>query len=433
MIEPLYDIIGVGIGPFNLGLAALLAPTGVKSLFLEQKPKFQWHSGLLIEGCTIQVPFLADLVTMADPTSPYSFLNYLQAHSRLYHFYLYENFHIPRQEYNHYCQWVAQKLDCCQFGQRVEGITWENTGTESSYQVQVRQVETGAVLTYNARHLVLGVGSIPQVPPCFRTVHSEKVFHSAEFLHKRDRCRESTSITVIGSGQSAGEVFYELLQEQSSYGYHLEWYTRSPGFFPMEYSKLGLEHFSPDYTTYFYSLPPQKRDGILSQQNLLYKGISAKTIADIYDLLYERSVCGNQPDIKLLSLVEVKEVESVGDRFILGYRHRQQETRFTHETDCIILATGYDHAIPNCIEGIRDLIAWDDKNRYGVKLDYRLALTQDIPNQIFVQNGELHSHGVGAPDLGLGAYRNSVIINTLLGESVYRVNRRNVFQQFGVT
>lgn len=432
MIEPLYDVIGVGIGPFNLGLAALLAPTPVKSLFLEQKPKFQWHSGLLIEGCTIQVPFLADLVTMADPTSPYSFLNYLHAHSRLYHFYFYENFHIPRQEYNHYCQWVAQQLDCCQFGQRVEGITWENTGTESYYQVQVREVETGAVLRYNTRHLVLGVGSIPQVPPCFRTVHSEKVFHSAEFLHKRDRCRESQSITVIGSGQSAGEVFYELLQEQPSYGYHLEWHTRSPGFFPMEYSKLGLEHFSPDYTNYFYALPPQKRDLILSQQSLLYKGISAKTIADIYDLLYERSVCGNQPDIKVLSLVEVKEIESVGDRFILGYRHRQQETRFTHETDCIILATGYDHAIPNCIEGIRDLIAWDDKNRYGVKLDYRLALTQDIPNQIFVQNGELHSHGVGAPDLGLGAYRNSVIINTLLGESVYRVDCRNVFQQFGV-
>ena len=29
---------------------------------------------MMIEGTTIQVPFLADLVTMADPTSPYSFL-----------------------------------------------------------------------------------------------------------------------------------------------------------------------------------------------------------------------------------------------------------------------------------------------------------------------------------------------------------------------
>jgi L-lysine 6-monooxygenase (NADPH-requiring) len=35
----------------------------------------------------IQVPFLADLVTLADPTSPYTFLNYLHEQGRLYRFY----------------------------------------------------------------------------------------------------------------------------------------------------------------------------------------------------------------------------------------------------------------------------------------------------------------------------------------------------------
>ncbi|GAB4286991.1 MAG: lysine N(6)-hydroxylase/L-ornithine N(5)-oxygenase family protein [Oscillatoriaceae cyanobacterium] len=432
----IYDIIGVGIGPFNLGLAALSYPTEIKALFLEQKPEFQWHPGLLIENSTIQVPFLADLVTMADPTNPYSFLNYLQAQSRLYHFYFYEHFQIPRREYNHYCQWVAQQLDSCQFGQRVETITWENDGGNSYYLVQARDMATGAICTYKSRHLALGVGSIPQVPPCFRNFHSDRVFHAAEFLAKRDVCRRAKSITVIGSGQSAGEVFYELLQEQETWGYRLEWHTRSGGFFPMEYSKLGLEHFSPDYTEYFYHLPPPKRDAVLAQQGLLYKGISFSTIANIYDLLYERSVGGHKPDVRLLSLVEVKEVEPVktseGERFILGYRHRQQDNRFNHESDCIILATGYHHGIPKCVDNLKNLIHWDDKGRYVVKLDYSLALTTDIPNQIFVQNGELHSHGIGAPDLGLGAHRNSVIINQLLGRTVYRVDHRNVFQQFGV-
>jgi lysine N6-hydroxylase len=204
----------------------------------------------------------------------------------------------------------------------------------------------------------------------------------------------------------------------------------------MEYSKLGLEHFSPDYIDYFYHLPPQKRDRLLSEQGLLYKGISFETIADIYDLLYERSIGGQPLNVRLLPLVEVKEVERVttekGDRFLLGYRHGQQETRFTHETDCVILATGYRHAIPECIDGIRDLIQWDSRGRYEVKFDYRLALNREISNHIFVQNGELHTHGIGAPDLGLGAHRNSVIINTLLGETIYPVERRNVFQQFGV-
>ncbi len=29
---------------------------------------------MMLDDATIQVPFLADLVTMADPTSPFSFL-----------------------------------------------------------------------------------------------------------------------------------------------------------------------------------------------------------------------------------------------------------------------------------------------------------------------------------------------------------------------
>ena len=45
-----------------------------------------------------------------------------------------------------------------------------------------------------------------------------------------------------------------------------------------------------------------------------------------------------------------------------------------------------------------------------------------------MQNGELHTHGVGAPDLGLGAHRNAVIVNALCGREVYAVRERNVFQ-----
>lgn len=426
-----YDIIGVGIGPFNLGLAALLAPvTEINALFLEQKPKFQWHSGLLLEGTSIQVPFLADLVTMADPCSRFSFLSYLQAQSRLYQFYFWEQFHIPRREYNHYCQWVAEQLPSCRFGERVEAISWQEKSGD--FEVKTRNLASNNLSTYYCKNLVLGVGSVPRVLSCFQNFLSEAVFHSAEFIQRRDRCRQSESITVIGSGQSAAEVFYELLQEQETYGYRLEWHTRSKGFFPMEYSKLGLEHFSPDYIHYFHGLSPEKRDRALAEQNLLYKGISFSTIANIYDLMYERSIAGKQLNVRLLPLVEVKEVDKVGDRYQLGYRHLHQDERFTHETDCIILATGYHHAIPKCIDGISSLVQWDDQGRYVVNLDYRLALTQNIPNQIFVQNGELHTHGVGAPDLGLGAYRNSVIVNTLTGKTVYPVNSRNVFQQFGV-
>ncbi|OYD06492.1 lysine 6-monooxygenase [Paludifilum halophilum] len=433
------DLLGVGIGPFNLGLAAMLTKTPeVEALFLEQKPRFAWHPGLLIEGTTLQVPFFADVVTMADPTSPYSFLNYLKEHNRLYHFYFLERFHIPRREYNHYCEWVANRLDNCRFGQKVVDVQWVAEDPESHYRVEAIDPNTGETQVYRTRHLALGVGSVPHIHERFSGLPPEDVFHSARFLDRLERCRKARSITVIGSGQSAAEVFYTLLQEQEDHGYQLDWFTRSAGFFPMEYSKLGLEHFSPDYTRHFHSLPQEKRDEKLRNQDLLYKGISAGTIADIYDLIYERTVGARELPVRLLSHTELREIRPTTNAegtstYRLHCLHRDTGEAFDHESDVVILATGYRHPIPSFVTGLHSLIRWDEAGRYVVGPDYRLALTQEAGNDIFIQNGELHTHGVGAPDLGLGAHRNSVIINTLTGREVYPVSDRNVFQQFGVT
>ena len=73
------DFIGIGLGPFNLSLASLLQDkTNLKYRFFEQKAQFDWHAGMQLPDTVLQVPFMADLVSMVDPTSPYSFLNYLK-------------------------------------------------------------------------------------------------------------------------------------------------------------------------------------------------------------------------------------------------------------------------------------------------------------------------------------------------------------------
>src|SRR5258708_21804993 len=81
-----FDAIGVGVGPFNLSLAALLAPTSLHARFFERNAEFQWHPGLLFPEATVQVSFLKDLVTLADPTTRYSFLAFLHAKRRFYRF-----------------------------------------------------------------------------------------------------------------------------------------------------------------------------------------------------------------------------------------------------------------------------------------------------------------------------------------------------------
>ncbi|WP_128895899.1 lysine N(6)-hydroxylase/L-ornithine N(5)-oxygenase family protein [Longirhabdus pacifica] len=433
----LYDVIGIGIGPFNLGLAAMMEPLNeVDAIFFEQKPNFAWHEGMLLDGTTLQVPFLADVVTMADPTSPYTFLNYLHQHQRLYQFYFMESFLVPRQEYNHYGQWVASKLSNVQFSHKVQQVEWIEEGGASYYKVEVLDVQAQQSVCYYAKHVVVGIGSTPGMPSMLKELQSDNVFHSAQFLQQKERCKEAKSITVIGSGQSAGEIFYALLNDQPTYDYELNWFTRSRGFFPMEYSKLGLQHFSPDYTSYFYQLPQATRDQVLPTQDLLYKGMSAKTIADIYEKMYHMTIGGKTIPVNMTALTALEHVEeNEGDRkhkYVMHMKQVEQDVSFQHESDVIIAATGYEHRVPSFLSPLQSHIGWDTLGRYKVKEDYRLQLQKQVNNHIFVQNGELHTHGIGAPDLGLGAHRNAVIINTLMGKEVYPTQSNNVFQQFGV-
>ena len=151
-----HDVVGIGIGPFNLGLAALSAPVdGLDAVFLDAADEFRWHPGMMIEGATIQVPFLADLVTLADPTSPYSFLNHLKATGRLYPFYIRESFYPLRAEYDAYCRWVAAQLPSLRWGRRVVGLEEEG----DHFLVTTDRGET-----YRGRHVVLGVGTQPVLP-----------------------------------------------------------------------------------------------------------------------------------------------------------------------------------------------------------------------------------------------------------------------------
>ncbi|WP_227375984.1 lysine N(6)-hydroxylase/L-ornithine N(5)-oxygenase family protein [Haladaptatus halobius] len=423
-----YDVVGVGLGPFNLGLAALLDDTDCEAAFLEQKPEFEWHGGMLIEDATLEVPFLADLVTLADPTSEHSYLNYLREHDRIYEFYFYETFQVPRREYDDYCRWVAENLDSTRFSRQVTDVRYDDG--EGVFCVTARDPDGGETFEYRANDVVVGVGSVPFVPESLRGHPDEDVFHSASYLDRRERCLDADSVTVVGSGQSAAEVFLDLLRAQPGAGYRLDWFTRSEGFFPMEYSKLGLQHFTPEYTQYFHDLPQATKDDVLPEQDLLYKGIDEGTSEEIFDLLYERSVGDADPEVGMLATTEVEDIERTGDRYRLTCEQWQEGERFAHESEVVVLSTGYHRPTPQFLVGIEDDIDRDAKGRLRIDENYEVAF--DASGRVFVQNAGLHAHGVGTPDLGLGCYRNATIIESLVGEEVYPIDEDTVFQDFSV-
>lgn len=427
------DFIAIGLGPFNLSLASLLhEKTELNYLFFEKKAQFDWHAGMQLPNTVLQVPFMADLVSMVDPTSPLSFLNYLKSQQRLYKFYFLEQPHIPRREYNHYCQWVADQLGHIQYQSTVKAIYAKNEG----FEVVVEQ--GGRFIRYLCRNLVIGSGNQPYLPECLRKLQQqarEKCIHSADYLtHKKDKLKGN--VVVLGSGQSSAEVFLDLFDQQYQHdcvptaNFKLHWLTRSNGFFPMEYAPLGLEHFSPNYTQHFYRLSETQKAAQLKDQSLLYKGISAKTIREIYQKLYHRSIASAAQATHLHAQIQLLDAELLESQQIrLSLEHTVTKQRFYMDVDFVVASTGYYSPEFSFFKYLKPLITKDQEGRWKVSQDYRLQHT--AMGEIYVQNQEMHSHGVGTPDLGLGAFRAATIANQLLGYQLYELDsNEQTFQHF---
>ncbi|MCP2258413.1 lysine N6-hydroxylase [Streptoalloteichus tenebrarius] len=425
-----HDVVAVGCGPCNLGLAALASTVDDLDLVvLEARPELRWHPGMMFDDAALQVNFLADLVTLVAPTHPLSFLSYLHDQDRLYPFTIRQDFHPSRREYEDYLRWAAARLPSVRFSHRVEGVRW--CPEARRFAVHVVRGD-GARLRMLAADLVLGVGTEPFVPPALAGVPGERLTHTADYLHRLSDVDKAGHVTVVGSGQSGAEVVVDLLRRNLAGGPSVTWLTRTPSFAPLDYTKLVLEMTTPAYMRYFHALPQERRDQLTAEQWQFYKGISTTTLDEIHELLYRRELEHGLADVELRCGVAV---ESSGTdargRPVLTCRHRDTGRVFEHPTDLVVAATGYAPRRPAFLAPVEHLVRRDDRGRPVVRLDHSLELADEVGGcRVFVANAELHSHGVSSPNLDIAAVRNATILNAVTSREVYRLPKRTAFTTF---
>lgn len=432
MTERHHDVVAIGCGPFNLGLAALA--DGVDDLdvaVFDRAPELRWHPGVMFEDAMLQVNFLADLVTLVDPTHRLSFLAYLREVDRMFPFYVREQFHPTRREYEDYLRWAASELPSVRFGHDVRSVAWDaETGR---FRLEVEGPD-GVTTTVSAGDVVLGIGTEPFVPAALGDLPDDRLLHSSQFLHRVEEVAAASRVTVVGSGQSGAEVVLDLLRRHGAGGPEVAWLTRTAGLAPLEYSKFLLEMVTPDYVDHFHSLPEARRDRLVADQWRHYKGISEETIDLLHDALYRRELeRGAAPvEVRQGIAVESAEVDDAdGGGVVLHCRDTDTGRTLRHRTGVVVAATGYRERRPDLLAPLEDLVRRDGQGRHVVRRDHSVELDPSVTGRLFVANADTHSHGVAAPDLGLGAHRNALIINTVTGRKVYRLPRTTAFVTFG--
>ncbi|MET9609850.1 SidA/IucD/PvdA family monooxygenase [Streptomyces sp. NPDC006512] len=403
------DYAAVGVGPANMSLAALAHPVeGLRGAHLERRESFSWHPGLLLPEATLQVSLLKDLVTLVDPTSPFSFLSFLASEGRLYRFLAADFPAVLRAEFNQYLQWVAGRLPSLTFGADVSSVDFH----DGAFHLRTGESDV------TARHLVLGTGLTPSVPEPFRPFLGSTVFHSGEFLL---RAPEVTGrrVVVVGGGQSGAEIVRHLAVGAAPES--ITWVSRRSSFLPMDDSPFANDLYTPDYVRRFHALPADHKARLLERQKYTSDGIDLQVLQDIYRLSYRDEFIENNPGrLRFLADSAVTAIEGGPGEWKLVVESSGPDATAVLGADIVILSTGYAYALPDFMAPL-DARLRRDGGKLVVGEDFSVAWDGPAENRIYLQNGARHSWGVADPNLSLLAWRSAVILNSMLGATRYPV------------
>lgn len=223
--ESSVDLLCVGFGLSSIAIAAALAdrnPDG-RVCFFERQSSFSWGPANTLSENKIQTPFLRDLVSMRNPRSRFTFINYLHSTNQLVAYTNASSLYPSKLIMGQYLAWAAEqieKLGWVSYGSEVIGIDALKQGSGvGGFAVSYRDVTTGKRSVARSKRVVVATGSSPFIPKALSTpelashvIHS--TFSNEIFEHKGPRMPD---VAVIGGSQEGAEVFEEL---QAHYGGH---------------------------------------------------------------------------------------------------------------------------------------------------------------------------------------------------------------------
>lgn len=411
------DVVAIGAGPANLSLAALAEPVaGLRVTVLERSPEVRWHRGMMVPDATLQVSPLKDLVTLVDPTSRYSFLNFLRERRRIYRALIAHRNAVSRREFEQYYAWVATHLESVQLGRTVQSVDHDGESFVVRDSSTVRR----------ARAVVIGVGQTPSVPECAQPHLGARVFHSSDYLRRRDELA-GRDVLVVGGGQSAAEIAYDLIRDRARLPRQLSWLGGRRAFAPLDDSPFANELFTPGYSRHFALLPANERAELLDTQLLASDGISEPLIQRIYERLYELDYVEPEQVLthRLIAGGRLEQLRSAGERYLATVRVNGGSQVLELSADVVVLATGYRPGIPDFLAPLRHRLDLDGES-YRTGADYAVAWDGPAEHRIYVQNASRAVHGVADPNLSLVAWRSAMIINSLVGAEAYPVDEADL-------
>ncbi|KAI9796239.1 MAG: hypothetical protein M1833_006407 [Piccolia ochrophora] len=455
--EDVHDLICIGFGPASLAIAVALndslANAGDNSdsdriefkqpkvAFIERQPRFTWHAGMLLPGAKMQISFIKDLATLRDPCSKFTFLNYLHQKGRLVNFINLGTFLPLRLEYEDYMRWCAEWFDdVVDYDHEVMSVTPKTLHPKSSkvdaFQVQSRNAADGQVVTRTARNVVIAVGGKPQIPKYFPQKHP-RIIHSSAYskavpalLRKQDA---PYRVAIIGSGQSAAEIFNDLHSRFPNAKTIL--IIKGSALRPSDDSPFVNEIFDPSHVDDVYRQQPNAREASLAaDRGTNYGVVRLELLEHIYSELYTQRLTNQAEEDWQHRILNHREVSSIDDlpEHDMVRLHMRDSNSTDHtngvshddvlDVDAVLVATGYvRNAHEDMLSSARHLLPknGESSESWKVSRNYRLDLDPDKVSDeagVWLQGCNENTHGLSDTLLSILATRGGELVQSIFGQ-----------------
>jgi len=426
-----HDLIGIGFGPSNLALAIALRERGpaqgaLDVLFLDKQADYRWHGNTLVTQSELQISFLKDLVTLRNPTSPYSFVNYLKTHGRLVDFINLGTFYPCRMEFNDYLRWVAGHFhEESRYGEEVLAIEPVLHNQQVEALRVISRDTRGQESVRTSRAVVVSAGGTPRIPEAFKALKDDwRVFHHSQYLERmaRQPCvnGQPMSIAIIGGGQSAAEAFIDL--NDSFPSVQVDMILRGSALKPADDSPFVNEVFSPEFTDLVFQQASSERERLVNEyHNTNYSVVDIDLIERIYGIFYRQKVSGiARHAFRTLTTVEKATATEHGVQ--LALRNNATGELNVRHYDAVVLATGYERQMHRKL--LAPLEAW--LGDFEVDRNYRLLTDERCKAGIYMQGFCQASHGLSDTLLSVLPIRADEIATSLYEHCKSREQSRSV-------
>ena len=407
------ELLAIGAGPSNLALAVALeelAPDLARdSLIIERNQEVSWQPGMLFPEALSNTSFLKDLVTLRNPRSRFSFLNYLHATGRLDHFVNMGSLTPYRAEVADYLRWTARSLALVdlQYGRQCVDISpvWTG-GTLTGWTTTLADGRT-----IGSRHLVLGTGRDIRIPEVLRDVDRDRVVHSTQYQKRIGALRKDLPyrVVVVGGGQSAAELFYSVQIDLPECRPTMV--MRSVGLSTYETSKFTNELFFPSFVDEFHASRPEAREQMLAEMRPTnYAGVAPGMMDSLYRQVYLDRLSGRSR-LQMITMHDITSARDEGEEIVLELTDWRTGATRELRTDLVLLGTGFSPQMPWAVRRLAERIGLSD---IAVTRDYRLVVDRPSTAACYLHGVNEQTHGIADSLLSVMANRANDILQDIL-------------------